>query len=184
MLYSVFRYRKKGDPTEDGPAVQSNRLVTIPWLLITGGLAVYVIFNPGLVGIRELTANPTSEIVVQIFAEQWQWDYIYEDFDLEISDADELVLPVDVRVKFEITSRDILHSFWVPAFRMKMDAVPGLVTELYVTPTIVGTFRQDGNMRVQCAELCGTGHARMRTGVRVLEAEDFEAWVEESRAGG
>ena len=184
LLYSVLRYRNRGEPTQDGPAIQSNRLVTIPWLLITSGLAIYVIFNPGLVGIRELTANPNSDLVVEIVAEKWQWDYTYPDYGVTLTDADELVLPVHRRVKFEISSRDIIHSFWIPAFRLKVDAVPGLVTELLATPTLVGTFRQDGNMRVQCAELCGTGHARMRTGLRVVEPEAFEAWVEENHSEG
>jgi cytochrome c oxidase subunit 2 len=83
-------------------------------------------------------------------------------------------------VKFEITGTDVLHSFWVPAFRMKIDAVPGKVTTLYVTPTVVGAFDDDPNMRVQCAEICGTGHARMRTQVVVVEPDEFEEWLAES----
>lgn len=184
LVYSLIRFRSRGEPTEDGPAIHSNRLVTIPWLVITGGLAVFVIFNPGLKGIAELTADPSPDLVVEVTAEKWQWDYTYPQYGLSIVDADELVLPVDRRVKFEITSRDIIHSFWIPAFRLKSDAVPGLVNEFYATPILAGSFRQDPNMRVQCAELCGTGHPRMRTGLRVLEAGEFEVWVEESRASG
>jgi cytochrome c oxidase subunit 2 len=184
LLYSVLRFRTKGEPTQDGPPIQSSVYFTIPWLVITGGLAILVIFNPGLSGINELSSDKNAELVIEVTAEKWQWDYVYPQYGISIVDADTLVLPVDRRVRFEITSRDIIHSFWIPAFRMKADAVPGRITEFLVTPTLAGSFADDFNMRVQCAELCGTGHPRMRTRLDVLELTEFEVWVAENGGSG
>ncbi len=92
--------------------------------------------------------------------------------------SNELVLPVDRPVHFEIHAKDVLHSFWVPAFRMKQDAVPGIETETRVTPD------RGGHYPVVCAELCGIGHATMRQQVRVVPVAEWEAWVEERSEGG
>ncbi len=183
LIYSVLVFRKVGDPPNDASPITSNRAVTIPWFLITTGLAVLVIFYPGLSGLRELRRDPNPDLVVEVSGEQWQWNFSYPQQGLELIDADELVLPVNRRVKFEITSLDVIHSFWIPAFRLKADAVPGLISEFYVTPTMVASYSEDINLRVQCAELCGTGHPRMRTGVRILERAEFEAWVADQGGG-
>lgn len=177
LAYSVFRFRHPGDTPGEGPPIHTSRPVTWAWFAITSGLAVFIIFNPGLKGLRELRANRNADLVIQVEARKWAWTYRYPQYDLTIEDAQELILPVDRRLRFEITSTDVLHSFWIPAFRMKIDAVPGRTTILFVTPNRTGSFEQDFNLRVQCAELCGTGHARMRTGLSILEQEDFDAWI-------
>ena len=96
----------------------------------------------------------------------------------------ELVLPIDERVRFDITSIDIVHSFWIPGFRQKLDAVPGRITKLYITPTELGDGNIDSTLRVQCAELCGTNHATMAVPVRVVSQEDFDAWLASIRKDG
>jgi cytochrome c oxidase subunit II len=91
------------------------------------------------------------------------------------------VLPVDRPIDFKIRSKDVIHSFWVPQFRLKSDAVPGLTTEIRVTPN------KTGNYEVVCAELCGLGHSTMRQFVRVLPAKEFQSWVSDEKkaaAGG
>lgn len=175
--YSVIRFRRHGEPTIDGPAIRTSRPVTLLWFALTAGLAIFVIFNPGLKGLAALRTDSEPDLVVEVVAEKWKWAFSYPQYGLTFSDANELVLPANRRVKFEITSKDIIHAFWIPAFRLKVDAVPGQITELYATPTIIGTFGDDANYRLQCAELCGTGHARMRTRLRILEPEEFEAWL-------
>lgn len=182
MLYSLLRFRSAGPP-EDGPPIVTSRAVTIPWLVVTSGLAVLVIFNPGLIGLQKLAGDSPPELIVEVSAEQWQWNYSYPQLGIGLIDADELVLPVGRRVKFEITSLDVIHSFWIPAFRLKADAVPGLISEFSATATLAGSYSDDINLRVQCAELCGTGHPRMRTRVRILEPAEFEAWVAEQGGG-
>ncbi len=180
LFYGIWRFRAD-DGAGDGQPIYTYKPLTWGWFVITSGLAIFVIFNPGIKGLRELTANTQEEMVVEVTGSQWQWDFKYPDYEVTMADASELVLPVDRRVKFEVTSTDVIHSFWVPAFRMKIDAVPGQINEMYVTPTETGSFDDDSSIRVQCAELCGTGHPRMRTSLRVLSQEAFEAWVEENQ---
>lgn len=176
--YAVFAFRARGNTVEDGAPVRTSRPVTWLWLAITSGLALFVIFNPGIKGIKELNSNPNADLVVQVEARQWAWNFTYPQYNVTIKDAEELVLPVNQRVRFEITSSDVIHAFWVPAFRMKLDAVPGQVNILYVTPNqLSASSADDFNLRLQCAELCGTGHARMRANVRVVEQSEFEAWL-------
>jgi cytochrome c oxidase subunit 2 len=189
LIYSLFRFRVsempsgvRGETREDGTPIQGSTVVYTAWLLITGGLALAILIHPGVTGLAELRANPSADLVVQVSAEQWNWTYTYPAYGITIKKAKELVLPVDTRVKVEMTANDVLHSFWVPAFRMKIDAVPGKTTVMYVTPNVAGSFEDDPTMRVQCAEMCGTGHARMRTGVVVLEQAEFEKWVAEAVA--
>lgn len=180
LLYAVWRFRAE-DGAGDGPPVFTHKPLTWSWFVITSGLAVLVIFNPGIKGLRELTANQQHDLVVEVTASQWQWDFVYPEYGTSVAGATELVLPVDRRVKFEVTSTDVIHSFWIPAFRMKIDAVPGQINEMYVTPTETGTPDRDAAIRVQCAELCGTGHPRMRTGLRVVSADEFDAWIESNQ---
>ncbi len=179
LIYSVIRFRNSGDDPGEAQPIHTNRFVTWAWFAITSGLAVFIVFNPGLKGIKELSANQNADLVVQVEARKWAWSFTYPEYGITIEEADELVLPVDRRVRFEITSADILHSFWIPAFRMKVDAVPGQVNELYATPNQIGSFNDDFNIRVQCAELCGSGHPRMRTGLRIVEQAEFEEWIDE-----
>lgn len=181
--YSVVRFRVR-DPeaSKEGPALRSHRPLAISWLVVTTALAVLVVFNPGLKGMNALSAGGDAELVIQIEGQQWHWNVTYPQHDLHYERALQIAIPVDRRVKFEITSADVIHSFWIPAFRMKMDAVPGRTTTLYVTPTEVGSFDNEPNLRVQCAELCGTGHPRMQMAVHVLEPDEFDHWLEEGRS--
>lgn len=178
LVYAVLRFRTDEDRTEDGPPIFTHKTVTWGWFAVTTALAVYVIFDPGITGLRDLMADQGEDLVVEVTASQWQWDYAFPQYGVEIDGAEELVLPVDRRVKFEVTATDVIHSFWVPAFRMKIDAVPGQVNVMRVTPNETGSFDEDAGIRVQCAELCGTGHPRMRTGLRIVSVEEFEAWIE------
>lgn len=182
LVYSVLRFRASGDPPGEGPPIHTHPLVTWGWLAVTSGLAVWVIFNPGLKGLAELSADREADLVVQVTARKWEWDFTYPQYGVSLQATQELVLPVGRRVRFEVTSDDIIHSFWIPAFRMKADAVPGLTQVLYVTPDRTGTFEDDFNLRVQCAELCGTGHPRMRTRLRIVPEDEFEAWLEQAGA--
>jgi cytochrome c oxidase subunit 2 len=194
LTYSVVARRGKGDPPEPPPYVPEHPWVARAWFAATAALAAYVIYNPGLVGLAEMRGVPVSavwtgaspgvrlaslagadgDLVVRVRASRWLWQFEYPDQQVT---SRELVLPVGRRVRFEVTSADIVHSFWVPAFRTKIDAVPNLTTFLHVTPTRTGSFEQTVDLRVQCAELCGVGHAIMAAPVRVVEPEAFDAWV-------
>ena len=178
--YSLFNFRAKGDAAEYGAPIRGNSgWVWGIWLFITASLNVVVVIHPGLTGLAKFQGNKVPDLVVKVTAVQWAWRVSYPA--QVIDGATEVVLPVNKRVKFEVTALpdDVLHSLWIPAFRQKIDAVPGMVTSMYVTPDKLGTFDQDFNLRMQCAELCGTGHSAMMLPVRVLSAEEFDKWVKD-----
>jgi cytochrome c oxidase subunit 2 len=119
-----------------------------------------------------------ADLVLRVEASRWSWKFIYPQ---EGITSRVLVLPVGQRVRFEVTSADVIHAFWVPAFRTKVDAVPNMVTVLHVTPTVTGTEADSHAMRVRCAELCGLGHDVMHAPVRVFEKAEFDRWIEEQK---
>ncbi|MDR7433548.1 MAG: cytochrome c oxidase subunit II [Armatimonadota bacterium] len=174
LIYTLSTFRSREEAPEDGPPVHGRPAVALLWITITAGLAIYVIFNPGLKGLAELRANQRADLMVRVEGSRWFWKVTYPEYGIT---AREIVLPVHRRVRFEVTSVDVVHSFWVPAFRVKIDAVPGIVTRVFVTPTQTGTFQEDYHFRLQCAELCGLGHSMMTAPVTVLEQGEFDAWV-------
>jgi cytochrome c oxidase subunit 2 len=166
-IYSVLRFRAKPGDMGDGPPIHGNtRLeiiwVTIPFIMVTA-LAIYA-----WITLDDIEAKQPNEMVVNVTGQQFTWTFQYPS---EKLDAKELVLPVNRPVDFKIHTKDVLHSFWVPQFRLKSDAVPGLTTEIRVTPDRVGSYE------VVCAELCGIGHSTMRQYVRVVPAGEFQSWV-------
>jgi cytochrome c oxidase subunit II len=126
-------------------------------------LAIY-----GWIVLDDIEAKQQNELVVNVTGQQFTWTFEYPEQNVN---SNELVLPLDRPVDFRIKTRDVLHSFWVPEFRLKSDAVPGLTTKIRLTPDRVG------NYEVVCAELCGLGHSTMRQFVRVLPADDFDRWA-------
>ena len=163
-IYSVVRFRAKPGDLGDGAPIHGNtRLeviwVTIPFLMVTA-LAIY-----GWITLDDIEAKQPNEMVVNVTGQQFTWTFQYPE---EKLDAKELVLPVDRPVEFRIHTKDVIHSFWVPQFRLKSDAVPGLTTKVRVTPN------REGNFEVVCTELCGLGHSTMRQFARVVPAGAFQ----------
>lgn len=190
MGYSIWRFRAR-DEQEEGPPIYTSHPITVGWLIVTAALAGLLFYHPGLTGWQFLKANPNADLVVQVTAAQWHWHVTYPQYGLtiksrpigfeRIEENTVLALPVNRRVRFEVTSVDVIHSFWIPAFRLKIDAVPGLTTVMYVTPKETGTYEESQAFRVQCAELCGTGHPRMNMRLAVMEPEAFEQWVQQQK---
>jgi len=174
IAYSLIRFRVSGDPIEDGPPIRNNRRVVIWWLVVTTALTAVVLVNPGFVGLAAIRGDSSADLVVQVEAKRFKWTATYPGGRMT---DDELVLPVDSRIRFDITSPDVLHSFWIPAFRVKLDAVPGRTSQLYVTTEETASFEDDPNLRVQCAELCGAGHSGMSMPVRIVEIDEYEGWL-------
>jgi cytochrome c oxidase subunit 2 len=175
-IYSVVRFRAKPGDMGDGPPIHGNtRLeviwVTIPFIMVTA-LAIY-----GWITLDDIEAKQPNEMVVNVTGQQFTWTFQYPS---EKLDAKELVLPVNRPVEFRIHTKDVIHSFWVPQFRLKSDAVPGLTTKIRVTPDKTGDFE------VVCTELCGLGHSTMRQFARVVPAREFQSWVADQKkaAGG
>jgi cytochrome c oxidase subunit 2 len=175
-IYSVIRFRAKPGDTGDGAPIHGNtRLeviwVTIPFLIVTA-LGIY-----GWVVLDDIEAKQRNELVVNVTGQQFTWTFEYPSEKLKTR---ELVLPVDRPVEFKVDTNDVIHSFWVPQFRLKTDAVPGLTTTLRITPN------KEGRYEVVCAELCGLGHATMRQWVRVVPTRQFDSWITKQKeaAGG
>lgn len=182
--YAVFRWRVS-EPSPPESDIGDHAGFSWGWLIVSTLLAALLFSFPGLTGLLALAETPEPDLVVEIEGVQWHWDVAFPDRGVSIENPDEILLPVDTVIRFDVTSRDVIHSFWVPSFRMKQDAIPGEVNSVYVTTSETGSFDQDSNMRLQCAELCGTGHARMFVGVRVVEPAEFETWIiEQGGTGG
>ena len=170
-IYSVVVFRARPGDTGDGAPIHGNtRLevfwVTIPFLIVSG-LAVY-----GWVVLDEIEAKQPDELEVKVVAQQFTWHFEYPGEKVKSS---ELVLPKDKPVHFRITTNDVIHSFWVPEFRLKSDAVPGLTTHVRTTPTRIGDYR------VVCTELCGLGHSTMRQDVRVIGTAEWDSWLQQQK---
>ena len=170
-IYCVVVFRARPGDTGDGAPIHGNtRLevfwVTIPFLIVSG-LAIY-----GWIVLDDIEAKQPDELQVKVVAQQFTWYFEYPDEKVKSS---ELVLPKDKPVHFAITTNDVIHAFWVPEFRLKSDAVPGLTTDVRTTPTRLG------NYDVVCTELCGLGHATMRQEVRVIPAAAWDSWVERQK---
>ena len=172
-LYSVFAFRAKPGDLSDGAPIHGNtRLevvwVTIPFIMVSA-LAIY-----GWVVLDDIEAKKPNTLVVNVTAQQFAWAF---DYPAENVKSNRLVLPKDRPVEFRIKSKDVIHSFWVPQFRLKSDAVPGITTKIRVTPSRLGKYD------VVCAELCGIGHSTMRQDVEVLKPADYDAWLERKQGG-
>lgn len=187
MAYAFFRFRTT-NIDDVGATIHGTGIVPKVWLAITGGLAIFVMIYPGLVGVADLRKNgddygfgpaiDEERLEVNVTAFQWAWTVEYPQHGITLrSTTDDMVLPAHRQVVFRINSSDVGHSFWIPAFRMKIDTLPGRTTMLVVEPTRTGDYYQDAAYRVQCAELCGLDHTDMMMRVRVVEEEEFEQWL-------
>jgi len=169
ILYSVFAFRRKDGDEEDGAHFHSHTVLEVVWtiipLIVVIALGIWAAFILGVV-----TAEEPDEMAVEVTGRQWSWAFSYPDYP-DIGVSQELVLPIDRPVRLEMKSDDVLHSFWVPEFRVKQDLLPGTVTILRITPTLVGDYK------VRCAEICGLDHANMRSEVSVVSQSDFDSWV-------
>jgi cytochrome c oxidase subunit 2 len=175
VLFSAWKFRvRPGEELKDGPPIHGNTKLEVIWTAIPAillvGLCTYAYIV--LTDIEKAEAN-TME--VRVVGEQFTWTFYYRDGEEEVPST-QLYLPVDRPVRFTVQSKDVIHDFWVPAFRMKIDAVPGIDTRLRVTPS------RRGEYPVVCAELCGLGHATMRQTAHVLSPDDFNRRMDDLRA--
>jgi len=170
-IFSVVRFRARPGDMGDGAPIHGNTRLEIFWVtvtfLIVTGLAVY-----GWIVLDDIEAKQPNEMVVNVTGRQFTWTFEYPQEKVSSTD---LLLPKDRPVDFRIRSKDVIHSFWVPEFRLKSDAVPGLTTKIRLTPNKVGQWQ------VVCAELCGLGHSTMRQDVRVVEQPEFDSWVQRQK---
>jgi cytochrome c oxidase subunit 2 len=181
--YALVVWRREGDDQEDGPPIYGNARIQASWIAISSvivlslaGFGTYELAAPGFAGAGAGEGpspiwKPTSGNVlqVQVIGQQWRFTYRYPQFGgFETTD---LVLPVNEPVQFNVTSIDVIHSFWAYQLGVKADANPGVNNVAYTTPTHMGT------VTVRCAELCGLWHGAMYNFGKVVSDSAFQAWA-------
>ena len=162
---------RPGEELKDGPPIHGNTRLEVIWTAIPAIILV-ALCSYAYVVLHDIEEAEASEMKVRVVGEQFTWTFFYRgDGGKEIAST-QLYLPKGKQVNFSIQSKDVLHDFWVPAFRQKIDAVPGITTHFRIKPIKTGTFP------VVCAELCGLGHSVMRQSAHVVSQGAFDKWLD------
>lgn len=172
-VYAVWKFRAKPDDDSDGPPIHGHTGLEIAWTAVPTVLVTAIAIVSAIVLAKD-DAEGANPLRVDVTAQQFFWSYSYPGYGNKQSSV--LRLPVDRSVVLRMTAKDVIHSFWVPEFSQKQDVVPGIHPTLHITPDRVGTYP------VICTELCGLGHALMRSRVIVMQPAAFEKWA--SQKGG
>lgn len=169
LLYSVVVFRRKPGETGDGDHFEGHTGLEIVWTIVPLAIVLYFSYI-GAQALAETRRIDPQAMEVKVTGFQWGWRFEYPQSGIT---STTLNLPVNRQVLLKLTSTDVIHSFWVPEFRVKQDALPGdtMVKELRITPSQLGEFT------LRCAELCGAAHAYMESKVVVMEQAGFDAWV-------
>jgi cytochrome c oxidase subunit II len=186
FLYLILRYRKRpGTPAQyiTGELKSEKRWITIPhYLIILCDVVIVVAAIRVWYDVKQ--AMPPTDETVRIVAQQWAWSFVHAGADGrldtpdDIKTVDDLHLQKDKTYRYELASRDVLHSLSIPVFRLKQDAIPGRVISGWFRPIMAGKFD------LQCAEICGIGHALMPARVFVETPEEHAAWITSKTAVG
>jgi cytochrome c oxidase subunit 2 len=168
----IVRYRRRREDEEVNEAAHHNLPLELAWSIIPGFLLVYMFYR-GFVGYMEQTTPPDGAYNIQVIGQKWNWSFRYPNG----YEDQHLTVPVDTPIVLTMTSKDVIHSFYVPAFRAKMDVVPGRYSKLWFEAT--RTSPEDDPFDLFCAEYCGTSHSNMIAEVRVLPQPEFEEWLAE-----
>jgi cytochrome c oxidase subunit II len=170
-VYSVWKFRAAPDDVDDGSPIHGHTGLEVVWTAVPAALVTAISIYSGVVLTQIEEIGPTHR-VVDVTAQQFAWSFTYPEAKVT---SGQLTLPIDQPVELKLSARDVIHSFWVPEWRMKKDAVPGVETNVIITPTKIGTFT------VVCTELCGLGHAAMRARAVVMTREGFDRWIQEQK---
>jgi cytochrome c oxidase subunit 2 len=182
VIYVVIRFRRRGPalPKQVRENIPIEVAYTVVPLLIV--IALFAVTFVSVRAIDEVDAD--EDLLVEVTGFQWQWQFTYPESGLTVIGTDavepELVLPASATVRFELTSLDVIHSFWIPGFRFKRDVFPAEVTEFQVD---VGDRTGVADVKGVCAEFCGLDHDKMRFTVRIVTADEFAAWLDEGAGG-
>ncbi len=179
VVYSAIKFRMRpGEELKDGPPIHGNTRLEIIWTAIPAILLV-ALCTYAYVVLTDIEKAPAAEAMnVRVVGQQFTWTFYYKGEDGKEIASPRLYLPANQPVYFTVQSRDVIHDFWVPAFRVKIDAVPGIDTHLRVT-----TNNKLGEYPVVCAELCGLGHSTMRQSAYVMSKADFDKKFAELQQG-
>jgi cytochrome c oxidase subunit 2 len=173
LIYAVFKFRAPPDDDSDGPPIHGHTGLEIVWTAVPAILVTAIAIVSAIVLAKDDAAG-ANPLRVNVYAQQFFWSYSYPGYGNKKSSI--LRLPVDRSVVLRMHAKDVIHSFWVPEFRQKQDLVPGIQPTLHITPNKLGTYP------VICTELCGLGHALMRSRVIVMKPDAFEQWAQKEGA--
>jgi cytochrome c oxidase subunit 2 len=168
MIYFVIKYRRKKNPVSEN--ITGNTTLEIVWTVVPT-ILVLVIFYYGWAGFKLLREAPSDAMLVKVTGKMWFWTFDYENG--KKSDT-LLYVPLGKPVRFELQSTDVLHSFYIPEYRIKEDVVPGRTNYMWIDPVKLGRFD------IYCAEYCGLNHSYMLGKVVVMPQEEFYAWYNKS----
>ena len=170
MVYSIIVFRRRKDDTSDGPHIEGNTKLEVFWTLVPLGFVLFLAYY-GSVALGKTEAADPRPLRIDVIGSQWSWRFEYPNDGIVSTD---LVLPVNKQALLNLSSTDVIHSFWVPEFRVKQDLLPGegFERELRITPTETGEYS------VRCAELCGRNHYAMLAPVKVLSQSEFDLWIQ------
>jgi cytochrome c oxidase subunit 2 len=174
MIYAVLHFRVQEDDFEDGPPVHGHTGLEITWTVIPFVLVTAIAIVSAIVLSRN-DAQAENTLRINVTAQQFTFTFSYPDAKNVTSPV--LRLPEGRSVELYMRSLDVIHSVFVPEFGQKEDVVPGLVTQLHITPTRLGTFH------LECTELCGLGHSLMRTEAIVMKPAAFQSWLTQQQKG-
>jgi cytochrome c oxidase subunit II len=169
LFYALWKFKAKPGDESDGEPIHGNTRLEVAWTLIPtvivlfGGVYSWSVLN-------DIEARDKNPMTVDVFSQQYAWSFAYPGKGYVWTEG-ELHVPVNRQIEFKMHAQDVIHSFWVPEWRIKKDNVPGITTKAVVTPDKVGTYQ------LICTELCGFGHASMRAKVVVEPPAAFEKWV-------
>lgn len=166
MLYFVYRYRRE-DPRERPAPVQESRVLEVSWIVVPT-ILVLLVFTWGFKSYVKMNVVPSGSYEIQVRAQQWNFNFEYPNG----VTSDTLYVPRGEQVKLRMSSQDVLHSLFIPAFRVKYDILPSRYTSVWFEATDRGEYD------LFCTEYCGTGHADMTKVVRVVSQRDFQEWLE------
>ncbi len=192
ILWCVVAYRRRKDDTALPVQLRYNVPMEILYTVIPVFMVAVLFYYTARDEATLLNTSKEPDVVVNVVGKKWSWDFNYVNEDTYESgtqaeltgepgveeELPTLYLPVNKRVEFVLTARDVIHSFWVPAFLQKLDMIPGKVNKFQVVPTETGEFKG------KCAELCGAYHSQMLFNVKVVSEADYEAHIAELKAQG
>jgi cytochrome c oxidase subunit 2 len=174
ILYSVWQFRMKpGEELKDGPPIHGNTRLEVIWTTIPA-LILLGLVSYSFVVLHDNEKKPAREIQIDVTGQQFFWSFKYPSSVTggKPLQSDQLYLPDNESVNFKLRSKDVIHAFWIPAFRIQEDVVPGITTSWRATPDRLG------NYAVVCNLLCGVGHSTMRATAHVVTEAKFHAWLQ------
>jgi cytochrome c oxidase subunit 2 len=167
LIFAVVRYRRRDDEDEEPAQIHGNSTLEIIWTVVPA-LIMALLFYLTLSTIKAQQNTPPDAMTVEVIGHQWFWEIRYDN---GVILTDELRVPVGQPVELEITSKDVIHSFWIPQLAGKQDAIPGHVTSTWFE------VEESGVYPGQCAEFCGLEHYAMLFEVQAMPREEFDAWM-------